>query len=167
MSFLKQAASEAVSLRQLRDWLVEANKTEFLPLCKLATAEELTEHEPVVKLLYQLMQRYMGNVKQAGVSPESDFIASQILKLSDDASIDELNRFWEKLDQERRWFLVMGLPESIYRFQKRGSDLDYLAISTMLKCSGFDDLADLIIDDYPIIDRLDDVLNKVLEKVTQ
>lgn len=164
IEFLKYAAIEPVTSKQLRDWIVEHNASTLDGLYKLAAADKFTVHEPVQQLFNKLLHRYMDNVKNAGINVNDDNIAKQILKLSDDLSNEDLLHFWDQLSDEQRWLFCIGLPESIYRFQKHGQDTELLAMSVLLKSSGMNDLSDLILDDYFIVDKFNDLLDKIINE---
>jgi len=119
---------------------------QFPTFTKLASVSDVRSDPQARWFLHNLMLRYLQNVKVAGYSPSEDDLAirivhSAIAEESDDqftkfASASPAAQFdlWEKLSDEKKFFLLTGLPQLVYERVKRGSFDNFVGavIATML-----------------------------------
>jgi hypothetical protein len=118
----------------------------FPTFTKLASSGD-TRSDPQSRwFLHNLMLRYLQNVKVAGYSPADDDLAVRIVHHAvAEESDTQFTKFasaspaapfdlWEKLSDEKKFFLLTGLPQLVYERVKRGSFDNFVGavIATML-----------------------------------
>jgi len=121
---------------------------QFPTFTKLASVPDVRSDPQSRWFLHNLMLRYLQNVKVAGYSPADDDLAVRIvhsaLAEESDAQFTKFasaspvaqSDLWEKLSDEKKFFLLTGLPQPVYERVKRGSFDNFVGavIATMLEC---------------------------------